>query len=88
MDGNAGPKQGRSRKNSEHTIRPPPAVPVFKESMKESKYLEFLLREKYNLYEDQERLTERKNAIKFLEEIAREWAITISKKKGLTESDE
>ena len=52
MDGNAGPKQGRSRMNSEHTIRPPPAVPVFKESVKESKYLEFLLREKYNLYED------------------------------------
>ena len=33
-------------------------------------------------------MTERKNAIKFLEDIAREWAIAISKKKGLTEVDE
>ena len=52
MEGNAALKQSRSRKNSEHIIRPPPVVPVFKESVKESKYIEFLLREKYELYED------------------------------------
>ena len=86
MDGNQ-PIKGRSRKNSEHTIRPS-ANPVFKEPVKESKYVEFLLREKYKLYEDQETNSDRKNAIKFLEEFAREWAISVARNKGMTESEE
>ena len=66
----------------------PSANPVFKEPVKESKYVEFLLREKYKLYEDQETNSDRKNAIKFLEEFAREWAITVARNKGMTEAEE
>ena len=50
--------------------------------------MEFLLREKYKLYEDQETNGDRKNAIKFLEEFAREWAITVARNKGMTEAEE
>ena len=56
--------------------------------MKESKYIEFLLREKYKLYEDQKKQSERENAIKFLEETALRWAIELSKLKGQTEEEE
>ena len=83
------PKQqvGRPRKNSDLAVRPSPQ-PIFKEPVKESKYVEFLLREKYRLYEDQERLAERRNAINFLEKTAREWAVSLAKSKGMTETEE
>lgn len=42
--------------------------------MKESRYLEFLMREKYGLYEDQQQSQVRKDAIKRLELVANEWA--------------
>ena len=77
---------GRSRKNSDLAIRAP--VPIFKEPVKESKYVEFLLREKYKLYEAQERLAERRNAINLLEKTAREWAVSLAKSKGMNEAED
>ena len=56
--------------------------------MKESKYLEFLLREKYHLYETPSEDQARKDAIRRLEQVANEWALEQAVAKGAVEEDE
>ena len=56
--------------------------------MKESKFIEFLLHEKYNLYEDQKKQSDRESALKTLEETALRWALELSKQKGQSEEEE
>ena len=61
---------------------------IFDDPVKESKYLEFLLREKYHLYENAAQNQERKDALKRLEHVANEWALEQAVKKGASEEEE
>ena len=76
-------KGGRPRRDSESSVKQPvQQKPIFKEPVKEAKYIEFLLHEKYNLYEDQKKQSDRESALKTLEEVALRWALELSKQKG------
>ncbi len=86
---------GRHRRNSSNfnlnhqkSQNQPQHPPVFSEPLKESKYLEYLMREKYHLYEDQEQQKVRRDAIKRLETVANEWALALAIKKGANEEEE
>ena len=71
---------GRPRRDSEHSVKPPvQQKPIFKEPVREAKYIEFLLHEKYNLYEDEKKSSDRESALRTLEEIALRWALELSK---------
>ena len=50
--------------------------------------MEFLLREKYHLYENAAQNQERKDALKRLEHVANEWALEQAVKKGASEEEE
>lgn len=69
-----------------NAIKPTPQV--FEEPVTESKYLEFLFREKYRLYEDAEQNQERLDAINELQQTANQWAIEMAVKKGASKDEE
>lgn len=50
--------------------------------------MEFLLREKYRLYENLTECATRKDAVKRLEKVANEWALDLAIKKGGNEEEE
>ena len=77
---------GRQRGNSNNFK--PSHPPVFDEPVKESKYLEFLFREKYRLYEDQSQGQVRKDALQRLKQVANDWALEQAVAKGAQEEEE
>jgi len=87
---NAAPNKGRQRRNSSNfnKAQVPQHPPVFEEPLKESKYLEFLLREKYQLFENDHQQKLRKEALKRLEQVANGWALEMAVKKGANEEEE
>lgn len=60
---------------------------MFTDPVKESAYLDFLLRGKYKLYETEEQRTNRQNALRKLMAVQNDWACSVAKRKGASDEE-